>query len=80
MEESVYVVTEIVGTSEKSWEDAAKQAIKAADRTLVDLRVGEVVKQDITLMDGKVTGYRVRLNISFRYRSVTSIVLSEQII
>ncbi len=68
MAETVYVVSEIVGTSEKSWEDAANQAIKAAERTLIDLRIGEVVKQDITLKDGKVMGYRVRLNISFRYR------------
>jgi hypothetical protein len=80
MSGSVYVVKEIVGTSAESWEDAARQAIETVDRTLVDLRIGEVVKQDVTLKDGKVISYRVRLNISFRYRSVTSIVLSEQII
>ena len=67
MSESVYVVSEIVGTSGKSWEDAAKQAIETASRSLDDLRVGEVVKQDVTVEGGKVTRYRVRLTISFRY-------------
>jgi len=67
---SVYVVNEIVGTSEKSWEDAAKQAIETAAKSVSDLRVGEVVKQDVTVEDGKVLYYRVRLNISFKYISV----------
>ncbi|MBP7528918.1 MAG: dodecin domain-containing protein [Syntrophorhabdaceae bacterium] len=64
---SVYVVNEIVGTSEKSWEDAAKQAIETAAKSVSDLRVGEVVKQDVTVENGKVLYYRVRLNISFKY-------------
>lgn len=64
---NVYIIKEIVGTSDKSWEDAAKQAIETAARTISDLRIGEVVKQDITIDDGKVTRYRVRLNVSFRY-------------
>jgi len=64
---SVYVVNEIVGTSEKSWEDAAKQAIETAAKSVSDLRVGEVVKQDVTVENGKVLHYRVRLNISFKY-------------
>jgi flavin-binding protein dodecin len=64
---SVYVVNEIVGTSEKSWEDAAKVAIETAAKTLHDLRVGEVVKQDVTVENGKVVLYRVRLNYSFKY-------------
>ena len=64
---SVYVVNEIVGTSEKSWEDAAKVAIETAAKTLHDLRIGEVVKQDVTVENGKITSYRVRLNISFKY-------------
>jgi len=67
---SVYVVNEIVGTSEKSWEDAAKQAIETAAKSVSDLRVGEVVKQDVTVEDGKVLYYRVRLNISFKYIAV----------
>jgi len=64
---SVYVVNEIVGTCAKSWEDAAKQAVETAARTLEDLRVAEVVKQDITVENGTVASYRVRLNISFKY-------------
>lgn len=64
---SVYVVNEIVGTSTKSWEDAAKQAIEIAAKSVEDIRIGEVVKQDITIENGKVTSYRVRLNISFKY-------------
>jgi dodecin len=64
---SVYVVNEIVGTSEKSWEDAAKQAIETAAKSVKDLRIGEVVKQDVTVENGKVVKYRVRLNISFKY-------------
>jgi hypothetical protein len=65
---SVYVVNEIVGTSTKSWEDAAKVAIETAGKTVKDLRIGEVVKQDLTVENGKVTSYRVRLNISFKYK------------
>ncbi len=64
---SVYVVNEIVGTSDKSWEDAAKQAIETAAKSVKDLRIGEVVKQDVTVEKGKVIKYRVRLNISFKY-------------
>lgn len=64
---SVYVVNEIVGTSEKSWEDAAKVAIETAAKTVKDLRIAEVVKQDVTVENGKVAKYRVRLNISFKY-------------
>jgi flavin-binding protein dodecin len=66
---SVYVVNEIVGTSTESWEDAARTAIATAAAKLRDLRVGEVVRQDVTIEDGKVTTYRVRLNVSFRYES-----------
>ena len=64
---SVYVVNEIVGTSDKSWEDAAKQAIETAAKSVKDLRIGEVIKQDVTVENGKVAKYRVRLNISFKY-------------
>ncbi len=67
---SVYVVNEIVGTSDKSWEDAARQAIETAAKSVSDLRVGEVVKQDVTVENGKVLNYRVRLNISFKYIAV----------
>lgn len=64
---SVYKIIEIVGTSPKSWEDAAKLAVETAAKSLEDLRVAEVVKQDVTMENGKVTSYRVRLNISFKY-------------
>jgi flavin-binding protein dodecin len=67
MEKSVYIVNEVVGTSTKSWEDAAKVAIETAAKSVKDLRVGEVVRQDVTVEDGKVVSYRVRLNISFKY-------------
>lgn len=67
MEGSVYVLSEIVGTSTRSWEDAARRAIQTAAKTLQDIRIGEVVKQDATIENGKVVNYRVRLNISFRY-------------
>ena len=66
---SVYKIIEIVGSSPKSWEEAAKVAVETASKTLEDLRVAEVVKQDLTLENGKVTAYRVRLNISFKYHT-----------
>ena len=66
---SVYKIIELVGTSSKSWEDAAKVALETASKTLEDLRVAEVVKQDVTVENGKVISYRVRLNISFKYHT-----------
>lgn len=63
----VYVVSELVGTSTVSWEDAAKRAIETAAKSVKDLRVGEVVKQDVTVEDGKIVCYRVRLNVSFKF-------------
>lgn len=65
--ESIYRVTEVIGTSDKSWEAAAKNAVETAAKTLRDLRVGEIVKLDVTIDDGKVTAYRARVNISFKY-------------
>jgi len=67
MSASVYVVKEIVGTSTESWEDAARQAIETAARALDDIRIGEVVTQDVTLENEKIAKYRVKLNISFKY-------------
>ena len=66
---SVYVVNEIVGTSPTSWEDAAQAAIATASKSLRDLRVAEVVKQDITIEDGGVALFRTRLTVSFKYES-----------
>jgi len=67
MVESVYVVNEIVGTSETSWEDATRTAIETASKRVKDLRIGEVVKQDVTVENGKIVSYRIRLNISFKF-------------
>ncbi|MBI1252044.1 MAG: transporter [Alphaproteobacteria bacterium] len=65
---SVYRVTDIIGTSKSGWEDAAKQAIKAAAGSLRDLRVAEVVAQDITLSEkGDIEAYRTKLRVSFKY-------------
>jgi hypothetical protein len=67
--DSVYKVVELVGTSSKSWEDAAKNAVETAAASLRDLRVAEIVKQDMTLEDGKVAAYRARVLVSFKYGS-----------
>ena len=64
---AVYKVIEIVGTSPESWEAAAAAAIERASLSLRDLRIAEVVKQDVQIENGKVSAYRVRLNISFRF-------------
>src|SRR3990170_6197169 len=63
---SVYRVTEIIGTSEKSWEDAAKNAVETAAHTLRELRVAEVSKLDVVVENGKVTAYRARVSLSFK--------------
>jgi hypothetical protein len=65
--DSAYIINEVVGTSTKSWEDAAKLAIETAAKSIEDIRVGEVIRQDLTVENGKVINYRVRLNISFKY-------------
>ena len=66
---SVYRVTEVIGTSTESWEDAARNAVETAAKTLRDLRIGEVKKLDMTIDDGKVTHYRARVDISFKYEN-----------
>ena len=63
----VYRVTEIIGTSEVSWEDAARSAIETAARSLRDLRIAEVSKLDMKIEDGKVVAYRARVSLSFKY-------------
>jgi flavin-binding protein dodecin len=65
--ESVYKVIELVGTSTESWEKAASAAVERAAETLRDLRVAEVVEQDISINDGRVEFYRVKLKLSFKY-------------
>ncbi|ABB75541.1 dodecin family protein [Nitrosospira multiformis] len=67
--DSVYKITEIIGTSTTSWEDAAKNAVETASKTLRDLRVAEIVKLDLVVEDGKVVAYRARVNLSFKYES-----------
>ena len=67
MADSVYRVTQVIGTSADSWEAAARNAVETAARTVRDLRVAEVDKLDVTIDNGKVTSYRARVNISFKY-------------
>ena len=69
MGESVYKIIEIVGTSEKSWEEAAKNAVETASKSLRELRIAEVTKLDLKIEKGKVTAYRARVNVSFKYGS-----------
>jgi flavin-binding protein dodecin len=65
--EGIYRVTEVIGTSTKSWEDAAANAVSAASRTLRDLRIAEVSKLDMKVEGGKVVAYRARVQLSFKY-------------
>ena len=67
MAESVYRVTELVGTSPESWEKAAAAAVETAAKTLRDLRIAEVVQLDLQLEDGRVRAYRARVKVSFKY-------------
>jgi flavin-binding protein dodecin len=67
MTDSVYKVIELIGTSEESWEKAATVAVERAAQTLRDLRVAEVIELDMVLDDGKVTAYRAKLKVSFKY-------------
>lgn len=69
MTDSVYRVTEVVGTSSESWEAAARTAVETAGKSLRDLRVAEVTRQDVTIENGRVTSFRVRLGISFKYEA-----------
>ncbi len=63
----VYRVTEVIGTSTKSWEDAASNAVEAAAKSLRDLRIAEVSKLDMKVEEGKVVAYRARVSLSFKY-------------
>ena len=67
MAESVYLAREVIGVSSESWEAAARNALEIAARTVRELRIAEVVRQDVTIENGQVTNYRVRLSISFKY-------------
>jgi dodecin len=67
MPDSTYKIVELVGSSKVSWEDAAKKAVQTASKSLKDLRIAEIVKLDMTIEDGKITAYRARVNLSFKY-------------
>lgn len=69
MSESLYKVIELIGTSDQSWETAAKVAVERAAKTLRELRVAEVVEQDLVIEAGRVQAYRVKLKVSFKYES-----------
>lgn len=69
MAESVYKVVELVGSSEKSWEDAAKKAVETAGKSLKDLRVAEITKMDMKVENGKVVAFRSRVSLSFKYKT-----------
>ncbi len=69
MADSVYRVTEVIGTSSESWEAAARNAVETAGKTVRDLRIAEVLRQDVTIENGGLVNYRVRLAISFKYES-----------
>lgn len=68
-EDAVYRVTEVIGVSTESWADAARNAVETAAKTVRDLRIAEVVREDVTIADGTVKNYRVRLAISFKYET-----------
>jgi len=67
--DSVYRVTQVIGTSSESWAAAARTAVETAAKTVRDLRVAEVDRLDVTIDDGKISSFRVRLNISFKYET-----------
>jgi dodecin len=67
--DSVYKITEVIGTSATSWEEAAKNAVETASRTLRELRVAEIVKLDVKVENGRVAAYRTRVALSFKYES-----------
>jgi hypothetical protein len=69
MSGSVYKIIELVGTSPTSWEEAAKNAVETADKTLKDLRIAEITQMDMKIEKGKVTAYRAKVNLSFKYQS-----------
>jgi flavin-binding protein dodecin len=68
MEGSVYKVVEVIGTSGKSWEDAARNAVETAAGSIKDLRIAEVLKLDMALEGGKVLSYRAKISLSFKYK------------
>ena len=78
MEGSTYQIIEIVGTSDTSWADAVKNAIETADVNLRDMRISEITKLDVTIKDGKVKSYRVRMTVSFKYSKLIKKVKKQE--
>lgn len=68
MSDSIYKVIELIGSSEKSWENAAQKAVERAAESLEDLRVAEVVEQDLKIEEGKIVAFRTKLRLSFKFR------------
>ena len=75
---STYKIIEIVGTSDNSWEDAVRNAIETADVNLRDMRISEITKLDVTIKDGKVKSYRVRLGVSFKYHKLIKKIKTQE--
>ncbi len=69
MGDSIYKVIELVGTSKKSWEEAAASAVEAASKSLRDLRIAEIVELDMQIEDGKVVSYRAKVKVSFKFET-----------
>jgi flavin-binding protein dodecin len=78
MEGSTYKIIELVGTSDTSWEEAARTAIETAEESLRDLRIAEITKLDVTIENGKVQSYRTRLNVSFKYYTLIKKIKNQE--
>ena len=78
MKGSIYKIVELVGSSDTSWEHAAKTVIEKAEEGLRDLRIAEVKKLDVTIQDGKITSYRARLSVSFKYHTIIKKIKNEE--
>ena len=75
---STYQIIEIVGTSDTSWEDAVRNAVETADENLRDMRISEITKLDVTIKDGEVKSYRVRLTVSFKYHKLIKKIKTQE--
>ena len=78
MKGSTYKIVDLVGSSDTSWEEAAKSAIEKAEEGLRDLRIAEIEKLDVTIQDGKVKLYRARLSVSFKYYTIIKKIKNEE--
>ena len=69
MSDSIYKIIELIGTSEKSWEDAAKRAVEKAGKSLRDIRIAQVTEMDLKIDDNQVVAYRTKVKVSFKYEA-----------